>query len=213
MTTPAPPRTLYHCAQARSARVIAVLEELGLDYALVTLPFPPRVFEKAYLGINPLGTVPYFTEGSLAMTESSAICQYLVDRHGPTPLRVAPDETDYGAYLNWLSYADATLTFPQTLVLRYTRLEQGERRLTQAAEDYRAFFNGRLKLLAKALSDGRDWLCAGRFTIADICVGYGTALARILKIDDRFTPEVNAWTDRVLARPSMVKAMAGDLGL
>ncbi|MDE0406750.1 MAG: glutathione S-transferase family protein, partial [Alphaproteobacteria bacterium] len=35
--------TLYHCAQARSMRCVWTLEEMGLDYELVTLEFPPRV--------------------------------------------------------------------------------------------------------------------------------------------------------------------------
>ena len=41
---------------------------------------------------------------------------------------VAVDDPAYGSYLNWLHMSDATLTFPQTLVLRYTHLEPPERR-------------------------------------------------------------------------------------
>ncbi len=29
--------------------------------------------------------------------------------------KVGPEEKDFAAYLNWLSHADATLTFPQTV--------------------------------------------------------------------------------------------------
>ena len=36
-----------------------------------------------------------------------------------------PDEADYPAYLNWLYHSDATLTFPQTVVLRYKLQEPG----------------------------------------------------------------------------------------
>ena len=48
---------LYHCPDARSFRAIWTLEELGLSYDLKMLPFPPRVFAKDYLGLNPLGTI------------------------------------------------------------------------------------------------------------------------------------------------------------
>lgn len=44
---------LYHCMSARSFRALWALEELGLDYELMMLPFPPRMFKKEYLGINP----------------------------------------------------------------------------------------------------------------------------------------------------------------
>ncbi len=74
MTTSAP--TLFHCVGARSLRVLWTLRELrGLGagpkvgYQLVTLPFPPRSNAKEYLAINPLGTVPFFTDGDVQMTE------------------------------------------------------------------------------------------------------------------------------------------------
>jgi glutathione S-transferase len=51
--------TLYHCAAARSFRPLWMLEELGLPYELKMLPFPPRVFAKEYLALNPLGTIPF----------------------------------------------------------------------------------------------------------------------------------------------------------
>ena len=63
--------TLYHCAAARSFRPLWTLEELGLAYDLKMLPFPPRVFAKEYLGINPLGTIPLLLDGDTRMTESA----------------------------------------------------------------------------------------------------------------------------------------------
>lgn len=55
--------TLYHCHGARSFRPLWMLEEMGLDYELKMLPFPPRVFAKEYLAINPLGTIPFMFYG------------------------------------------------------------------------------------------------------------------------------------------------------
>lgn len=155
---------------------------MGLEYELNVLPFPPRALQKDYLDVNLLGTVPCMVDGDLKMTESSGICHYLVERYGPTPLAVEPSDPEYGSYLNWLYYSDATLTFPQTLFLRYTRLEPEERRVPQVAEDYRRWFLGRLRLVEAATAD-REFLCCGRFTIADICVGYGLKLATSLGID------------------------------
>jgi glutathione S-transferase len=59
---------------------------VGIEYELKTLPFPPRILQKDYLEINPLGTVPYLIDGDTRMTESSAMCHYFVERYGPTPL-------------------------------------------------------------------------------------------------------------------------------
>merc|ERR1719387_2898317 len=99
------------------------------------------------------------------MTESCAIPKYLVEKYGPSPLEVKPNEPDYAAYLNWIAHADATLTFPQTVVLRYTQQEPG--RADKAAEDYGKWYLARLRMLDSVLADGREFLVAGRMTIAD----------------------------------------------
>ncbi|MBI1210614.1 MAG: glutathione S-transferase family protein [Alphaproteobacteria bacterium] len=200
---------LYHCKNARSLRPLWMLEELELPYELVVLPFPPRAFAKEYLGINPLGTVPCFFDGDVRMTESSAICQYLVDKFGAAQgkqhLGVTPSERAYGAYLNWLYFSDATLTFPQTIVLRYSQLEPEARRLPQAATDYRAWFYGRLRAVTAAVSE-HEYLCADRFTAADIAVGYGLFLATQIGIDSDFPPPVREYLDRLMARPAFKRA-------
>lgn len=198
---------LYHCPGARSVRPLWTLEEMGIPFELETMRFPPRLFREGYLDVNPLGTVPAFTDGDLTMTESSAICQYLVDRYGPTPLGVTPTEKDYGLYLNWLHRSDATLTFPQTIVLRYSRLEPEERRLKQAVDDYTQWFFARLRSVEQATGE-REFLCAGRFTIADICVGFALYLAETLGLKGGFKPNTLAYYERLSARPAFQKAVA-----
>ena len=159
---------------SRAIRPIWTAEEMGLDYELTMMPFPPRVFMKEYLDVNMLGTIPYLTDGDVKMTESVAMAQYLVEKYGPTDFRVSPDEPDYPSYLNWLFHSDATLTFPQTVVLRYKLQEPG---VADAAVDgYSRWFVSRLKLLETTLED-REFLCSDRFTIADICVSYAITLA------------------------------------
>ena len=113
--------TLYHCAAARSFRPLWTLEELGLPYDLKMLPFPPRVFAKEYLGINPLGTIPLLLDGDTRMTESAAIAQYLVTRYGPTPLAVGVDEPDLWSVSQLAAFRRGDADVPANLVLRYTR--------------------------------------------------------------------------------------------
>lgn len=196
---------LYHCADARSFRALWALEELGLEYKLHLLPFPPRVREPSYLDVNPLGTIPLLVDGETRMTESAAIVQYLATRAGPNELIVEPGSPDYGAWLNWLHFGEATLTFPQTLVLRYRMLEPPERRLPQAADDYAQWFHSRLRHVERALGD-RKYLVGGRFTVADISVGYALLLAKSLKIDNGFPPQVAAYWERLKERDGFARA-------
>jgi glutathione S-transferase len=199
---------LYHCADARSFRPLWALEELGLDYELTVMPFPPRYRAKAYMAVNPLGTIPALVDGETFMTESAAIVQYLATRYGPSPLAVGVDDPAYGAWLNWLHFGEATLTFPQTLVLRYRRLEPGKAEVV--ADDYAKWFLARLRAVDRALQD-REWLCADRFTAAEISVGYALLLASNIGLGVEFTPTVAAYWGRLQARPGFQAAKAAQI--
>jgi glutathione S-transferase len=201
---------LYHCVAARSFRPLWALEELGLPYELKVLAFPPRVSDRSYLSINPLGTVPAFFDGATRMTESAAICHYLGVRYGPSALVAGAEEADYGAYLNWLHFGEATLTFPQTIVLRYERFEPAERRLPQAAADYRRWFLGRLRTLEPLLAQ-QDYLCGGRFTMADISVGYALLLAEYLGFAPEFPEPVRQYWERLKQRDGYQRARAAEV--
>lgn len=198
--------TLYHCMSARSFRALWMFEELGLSYELQMLPFPPRVLARSYLDVNPLGTVPLLIDGSTRMTESAAICQYLCAICAPTQPQMEPSEEGHGDYLNLLHFGEATLTYPQTLVLRYTRLEPENRRQPAVAEDYSEWFLARLRTLEPVLAK-REHLCAGRFTAADVSVGYALLLAQHLGLTSRFTPAVHACWQRLQQRDGYKRAM------
>ena len=196
---------IYSCNDSRGVRPMWTAEEMGLEYESQMMPFPPRFLHKEFMDVNILGTIPYLIDGEVEMTESVAMCQYLVDLYGPTDLKVTRDELDYHHYLNWLAHSDATLTFPQTVVLRYTFQEVGV--ADKAAEGYRRWFVARLKLLENSL-DSREYLCSNRFTIADICVSYAIYLAKTLKIEEAFKPNIKRWTDMLFERKAFQKAIA-----
>jgi len=197
---------LWHCVGARSLRPLWTMEELGLDYELEILPFPPRVFQREFLGENVLGTVPFFRDGEVTMTESCAIAQYLATRPGGEHLAVAPEHPEYAAFLNWLHQADATLTFPQTIVLRYTVLEPSEEKKA-VADDYAKWFLARLRRLDAHL-ETHDYLVDDRFTVADICVGYALYLGTNLGLDTRYTDATRAYLERLRARDAFRRADA-----
>jgi len=197
---------LYHCKDARSLRPLWALEEMGLEYELINMAFPPRQKFEGYKLINPLGTVPTMIDGEVTITESVAICQYLADRYRVNDLTVSIDDPDYGSYLNWLHRSDATLTFPQTLILRYAIFETPERRNSQVADDYQQWFLARLRSVERALIS-QDYLCANRFTLADICVGYAIYLASKLGMESDFGDHTKAYLQRLISRPGFLRSM------
>ena len=207
---------LWHCTGARSSRVLWCLHEMNLEekIELVTMPFPPRVFYRDYLQHNVLGTIPYFEDfgddgkGTVKMTESVGICFYLAQKYNSS-LMVQPYEKDYGQFINWLFHSDATLTFPQTVVLRYTLQEPGV--ADAAVSGYAKWYIARLRMLNNVLADGREFLCENRLTIADICITYPLFMGRGLKSDGKYLsefykPQTRKYMERMLSRKGWLDA-------
>lgn len=202
---------LWHCYNSRSLRVLWALEELGIEYDVETMAFPPRYTVEKYKALNSLGTVPFFVDGvngEIQMTESVAICQYLGEKYQSTNnMILSVVDSDYGDYLNWLYHSDATLTFPQTLVLRYRAFAAQGCTQQKTADDYDAWFGARLTRLSEHLLH-HEYLCAERFTIADIAIGFSLHLATLLKLNGHFSPQISAYLMRLKHRPAFQRAQA-----
>ena len=82
---------LYHVPWSRSVRIVWLLEELDVPYELITAPLQsaaPRPFAQK----TPFGKVPAIEDRGLAMIESGAIVEYILECYGdgrlaPQPLR------------------------------------------------------------------------------------------------------------------------------
>ena len=209
---PTTPPILYTCARSRGLRATWAAEESGVEIDLRVLPFPPRYLAPDYMALNPLGTVPLLVDGETRLTESCAIAHYLATRDGHTPLAVAPGERDYGEYCDYTYHADATITFPQTVYMRFCLFEK-DKGLQEAGHAYAKWFHKRLVKVEQRL-DGREFLCADRFTVADICVGYALILAESVGLDDGVPDSLKAYRTRLTERPAFQRAIAReDAGL
>ena len=196
--------TLYTCARSRGLRATWAAEEAGVEIDLKVLPFPPRYLAPEYLEINPLGTIPMLVEGETRMTESCAIAHYLATRSGMTDLAIAPGERNYAEYLDYTYHADATITFPQTVYMRFAIFEK-EKGWAEAGEAYAKWFEKRLVKIEQRL-EGREYLCAERFTVADICIGYALILAQNVGLDERVPDSLKAYRERLTGRSAYQRA-------
>lgn len=200
MTTP----VLYTCARSRGLRATWAAEEAGAEIDLRILPFPPRYLAPEYLAMNPLGTVPMLVDGDTRLTESCAIAHYLATRGRYTDLAIAPGERDYGEYLDYTYHADATITFPQTVYMRFAIFEK-DKGLSEAGHAYAKWFHKRLVKIEHRL-ETREFLCDDRFTVADICVGYALILAKSVGLDEGVPDSLKAYRERLTARAAYRRA-------
>ena len=200
---------LFHGHGTRSLRVAWLLGEMGLAHQTTLVPFPPRLKQPEFLATNPAGSLPFFIDGPVKMTESVAICLYLVEVYGPTSLAVSRAEAGFADYLQFCFYGEATLTQPLGSIMKYRHLEPPERRRPQIIDDARALFQRRLKPVEAAVGQ-TGYAAAGRFTVADISLGYALAFAARLGETALLTPAIQAYADRLWSRPAYQAVMASD---
>jgi glutathione S-transferase len=192
---------VYAARGTRSLRVLWTLEELGAPYDVIALKFPPRLHHPEFLAISPAGALPAIQDGETTLIESLAIGEYLC-RKFDGDLVVASGEAGHLDYLQLLHFGESTLAPPLAWARRFGP------RLDAALAEGRAAFALRLAVIERALGDGREFLAAGRLTLADISVGYTLGLSELSGLHDLLPPRVLAYEARLKARPAYQRAAA-----
>ena len=190
--------TIYASGAARSQRVVWACEEVGAAYEVVELAWPPGS-HPAFLAINPGGTIPVLEDGPVRLIESLAICEYVSRTHGGD-LALDPGDPDYYDYLQFAQFGEATLQPPLAWARRFGQSAP------EILDHCRQAFATRLAVVEQRLADGRAFLVADRFTLADLSLGFVITLASVLGLGDLLTPNVAAYRDRLRARPAYRRA-------
>lgn len=198
---------VHFAPNSRAVRTVWLLEELGLDYTLEHYALGDKAMRgPEYLAINPNGRVPVLEDGDIRISESTAIAQYLVGRHGNGRFAPAIDDPNFPAYLQWLHYGEGMIMGPMGNYVVEKILLPPERSSEEHAK--RA-----LKLMARTLGAidlqvaDKDYL-AGDFTAADTITGHACLMCERLGVDLTGMDNVKAYNERLKARPALQKAMA-----
>lgn len=199
---------LYHVARTRSVRVLWLLEELGLEYELETMPFDPKALQsKDYLEISPLGKVPVLIDGATTMFESVAIMQYLLDRYSDGALQPDEQDPDYGVFLQWLHFGEATLMGAMATIIMHSYMLPEEERDARALARGKNQFHHFATVIDEAVAD-HDYIVGNEFTAADISVGYPFYLAKLFQVFPDDCANLAAWFQRLSERPAYEAATA-----
>ncbi len=168
--------TVY--GEGRGFRVVWLLEEMGLEYRLRDVDLLAGVENDAeFMAINPSGFIPAIRDGDVTMVESIAIMEYLLARHGPSPL--APDARDaaFPAYQQFLHLGEAGLAASVYFVSGARNIAPPDQRDNWSARQAMSVFTTRLALVTAQLARG-PYMAGEAFTAADISVGYALEMAR-----------------------------------
>jgi len=164
--------------EGRGFRVVWLLEEMGLPYRLRDVDLLAGVEnDPEFLAINPGGFIPALQDGDVVMVESIAIMEYLMARHGPTPLAPAPDDPAFPAYQQFLHLGEAGLAGSMYYVQGARNLAPEDQRNNWSAGQALHVFESRLRLVTRQLAHA-PYMAGERFTAADISVTYALQFAQ-----------------------------------
>ncbi|APX11470.1 glutathione S-transferase family protein [Tateyamaria omphalii] len=200
--------TLYFAPRSRAVRVAWLLDEMGLDYDLVSydLGDPEMRSAEFRTQVHPMGRVPVLVDDDVQVIESGAILEYLLTRHGDGRFRPAPDSADYPAYLQWLHYAEGMIMPQVNSYMVETFFLPPERRSEVHAARAKKLI-GQMLVPVDAALDGQDYL-AGDFSAADIMTGSAAISAKGIGIDFGGMPNLAAYMDRLAHRAAYRSAAA-----
>jgi len=164
--------------EGRGFRVVWLLEEMGLAYRLRPVDLLAGAEnDPEFLAINPAGFIPAIVDGDVTMVESIAIMEYLMARHGPTPLAPAPNDPTFPAYQQFLHLGEAGLAASIYFVVGARNFAPQAERGNWSAGQALEVFESRLTLVTRQL-ERSPYLAGETFTAADISVTYALILAQ-----------------------------------
>jgi glutathione S-transferase len=189
--------------QSRLTRVSWMLEELGQAYEIEKAS-PHSAELKQY---NPGGKGPVLVDThsseQVVIIDSAAICSYLADRHPEANMSAKPGTKDRAAIESWLHFAQCDLEAPLWLKAKHKFILPEDMRLdVSAVTKYE--LNNAVAAMDARLGDN-EFAIGNRFTSADVLLGHAGNWARNAKFEIS-SARVNAYLDRVLARPAIAAA-------
>ena len=214
--------TLHHLEYSQSFRVLWMLEELQAPFDLVVYNRDAQTMAapNEYKALSPLGTAPVMTCGDLALSESSAIMEFILDRMPDQKLRPRPESPDRTRYLFWWHAAQGSM-MPLQLMEIVTTISQ--KRLPFFMKPfvklytrglYEVFIQPRLnRILEMAERDlgTAPWFGGQHLSAADFLIAYNMIVgAERDMITEAAYPRCMEWVTRMKALPSFARATEKD---
>jgi glutathione S-transferase len=189
-----------YAASANCLKVRLLLARLGREYRRIAVDiFAGETLTDAFAAMNPARTTPVLEVGRGAyLPESGAILLYLGEGTDLLP----GDAFARAQVARWLLYEQADVV-PAIGGLRF-RLVTGRLAVDDPSAVARRRAAGEVLALLDAHLADRDFLVAGRETIADIAVYGYVHVAPEAGIDLEPYAAVRAWLERVAAHPRHV---------
>ncbi len=162
--------TIWGAGTSRTFRPIWTAEELGVSYK--HLPIGPRTGETTtaeYTNLNRKQKVPFMHDGTIGLSESVAICRYMIGKYGAEAgLCIPGDAESLAKEDEWVCYIYGELDETALYVMRrHGDLKEIYGDAPAAVAAAKAYAARHLKVVEEHLNDS-SYVMGDRFGLADI---------------------------------------------
>jgi glutathione S-transferase len=194
------PMQLYEFAPPRSIRVRWILQELGVDFEVVTINLAAGEHRRPeFLKINPAGKVPVLVDDDFVLTESVAILLYLAEKY-PHKGLLPTDIKQRSQVYRWLLFATMELEQPLWRIARHTRLYPEHLRLPAEISLARQDFTDMVVVLEEHMKGGK-FIVGNTVTVVDFLCAHTLDWANEVRLLDD-CPHLIQYLERMYARPN-----------
>ncbi|HEX6363009.1 MAG TPA: glutathione transferase GstA [Albitalea sp.] len=196
---------LYYSPGACSLSPHIVLREAGLPFDLVLASTRTHKLQDGtdYYTINPKGYVPLLElDDGQRLTEGPAIVQYVADRVPDRKLAPPNGTMERYRLQEWLNFISTEVHKSFSPLFNPAMPEDGK-------AVYRDKIGQRLAWVETQLP-GRTFLLGNDFTAADAYLFVVTNWSQPMSIDMTRHPQLNAYRERIAARPAVQAAMKAE---
>jgi len=212
--------TVHHLNNSRSQRVLWLLEELGVPYEVRRYERDPQTMlaPASLKAVHPLGKSPVITDGEVTLAESGAIVEYLAGRYGGGRLLPPEGTPERLRCTYWLHYAEGSAMPPLLLSLIFTRVREAPapffvRPIARAIADkvMASFVTPNVQLHLDYMEGElcrSAWFAGDEFSAADVQMSFPLEAAAARGRLDAGRPRLQAFLERIHARPAYQRALA-----
>lgn len=198
--------TLYHVPRSRSLRSLWLLNELGVAFKLVEMPFTMKALRSSqYLSVSPAGRVPCLDDDGVVIFESGAIAQYLCNRYDPEGFGRRTDHPEWPEWVQWIHFSE-TMAVHASYLVQQANFVAPEDRSAAVVDLERRRLRKTLEVIDLRLAD-RDYMLRSGFSAADIAVGYSILMGDLYASETSGLENLLAYFERLAARPAFVASL------
>lgn len=197
------PRLYAHPFSSYSQKALIALYENGTAFDYRNLEDPQAAAELA--AFWPMRRFPILVDGERVVLEASCVIEYLA-LHYPGPVKLVPDDADAALEVRMLDrFFDNYISTPQQKFV-FDRLRPEANRDPCGVDQARTMLDTAYAWLDQRMA-GREWATGDAFTMADCGAAPFLFYADWTHPIDARHAHVRAYRQRLLARPSVRRAV------